>query len=86
MLAYRFFHIGTDGHIFRAVDAEFTDDAAAIAQARTQEKPNDIEVWQAKRLVARVPAHGVTDLGPPMPGGCPPRSEGATAPRSQRGR
>jgi hypothetical protein len=52
---YRVFEIGRDGHIHRPPTVlAFRSDKAAIAFAKRRLDGLDIEVWQDKRLVARL--------------------------------
>ena len=55
MLEYRFYFIKHDGQIDGpAQDYEAADDRAALVKAKQLVDGHDIEVWQAKRLVAYV--------------------------------
>lgn len=52
---YRVFEIGPDGHIHRPpVVLAFKSDKAAIAFAKRRLDGLDMEVWQEKRLIARL--------------------------------
>ena len=69
MLEYRFYLIGSDGHITAApIERRLTDDSAAMAQAKQLVNGCDVEVWQSTRMVAYVTPDG----GRPISDGEPP--------------
>jgi hypothetical protein len=52
---YRFFRIGLDGHVAGPPSEHMLpDDAAALEKAQKLSGGNDIEIWQAERLVAYI--------------------------------
>ena len=57
MATYRFFFLGSDGHITGADVADCPTDAEAVALARsTGGAHRAIEIWELKRRVERVEA------------------------------
>jgi hypothetical protein len=55
MPEYRFYSIRDDGHIAGpAVNYAAPDDRAAVKQAQSLSKTNDVEVWEGPRVVAYV--------------------------------
>ena len=55
MREYRFYTIGTDGHIDGpATDHVLPNDSAAIEEAKKLVNGHDVEIWQGPRLVAYV--------------------------------
>lgn len=54
MANYRFFFVGTDGHITGRIEQDCDDDLAAMERAGTLATSAAIEVWDAARYVGRV--------------------------------
>jgi len=52
MTDYRLYLFNGRGRIQKAVAVDCEDDREAIAQARAQRWPNQVEVWQRGRLVS----------------------------------
>jgi hypothetical protein len=50
---YRAYLIGSDGHIFEAVEVDMPDDAAAIAAAQQLVDGHDVELRQRDRKIAK---------------------------------
>jgi hypothetical protein len=53
---YRLYQIGPDGRIKSGVDLDCADDAGAIEAADRLVGENDVELWQDKRMIARLEA------------------------------
>jgi hypothetical protein len=53
---YRAYQIGPDGRIKSGADLDCADDEAAIEAAEQLVGEYDVELWQAKRMVARLEA------------------------------
>jgi hypothetical protein len=51
MSEYRAYIVGSDGHIFNAVDLECPDDAEAMKQAEQLVDGHDVELWQRARRI-----------------------------------
>jgi hypothetical protein len=59
MPAYRFFLLGTDGHVNRpAPITECPDDESAILQAKQVLERRAIEIWNFERFVTRLDPEG----------------------------
>jgi hypothetical protein len=55
MAAYRFYVLGSDGHIVQPPQVvECADDTAAIQQARQYLDGKAIEVWHSAKLITRL--------------------------------
>ncbi len=55
MPLYRFYYIGSDGHITEPPKiADFPDDRAAIKAAESQLGNKAVEVWAGPRVVAKL--------------------------------
>jgi hypothetical protein len=54
--ALRAYQIGPDGRIRSGADLDCADDEAAIEAAKQLVGEFDVELWQAKRMVARLEA------------------------------
>lgn len=59
MPQYRIYCLNQEGRFSKAFDVEAADDAAALAEARALDHPNDCEVWNGGRLVGTVPGTSV---------------------------
>lgn len=58
MVAYRLYCLDREGHINTADWIEAADDSDAIAKARDLKRNGlKCEVWQGRRLVAKLEAH-----------------------------
>lgn len=53
MSDYRAYLVGSDGHIFQAMNLYVPDDAAAIAAALQLVDGHDVELWQGARKIAK---------------------------------
>jgi hypothetical protein len=53
MSDYRACIIGSDGHIYKRVDLDASDDRAAIAAAQQLVDGHDVELWQLGRKIAK---------------------------------
>jgi hypothetical protein len=56
MPKYRAYLLGHSGQILRRLEFGADDDEAALQHVRDQSSPNDVEVWQADRIVGTVSA------------------------------
>ena len=54
---YRIFRLDASGKIIGSDVFPAEDDAVAIIIARAMESSTDRELWEAERLIARLPAH-----------------------------
>ena len=55
MAQYRAYAINTEGHIVRRFEFEAESDERAMDQARSHLDGLDIEVWEHKRVVGKLP-------------------------------
>jgi hypothetical protein len=55
MITYRIYTIGPDGHFLRIEVAEFADDKEVVEKALAEANGHDIEIWDQKRFVVRLP-------------------------------
>jgi hypothetical protein len=53
MSDYRAYIIGSDGHFYKKVDLDASDDMAAIAAAQQLVDGHDVELWQLDRKIAK---------------------------------
>jgi hypothetical protein len=53
MAVYRFYIIGSDGHLIRSVRCGCTDDRSAIKQAERMLDGYSVEIWQLERRIGR---------------------------------
>jgi hypothetical protein len=56
MPAYRIYTIGRYGHFSSAEDIECADDQEAIQKAQQAVSVCDVELWERRRLIARLPS------------------------------
>jgi hypothetical protein len=54
MTGYRFFFVGTDGHVTGRIEHDCDDDPAALDHAAKLATSSGVEVWVGARLVGRV--------------------------------
>lgn len=54
MKRYRFYFLGTDGHVVKRLDRQAADDVTALEAAIPMSAEQPIEIWQAKRRVAKL--------------------------------
>jgi hypothetical protein len=57
MSHYRAYIIGPDGHFIEAKDLDCANDTAAVEAAKKLVTVNDVEVWQADRLIMKLETH-----------------------------
>jgi hypothetical protein len=55
MPAYRIYTIGRFGHFSSAEDIECADDQEAIQKAQQAVNVCDVELWEQRRFIARLP-------------------------------
>jgi len=52
---YRFYTIEQDGHITTpSAELHLPNDAAALSEAKKLVNGHDVEIWQGKRIVAKI--------------------------------
>jgi hypothetical protein len=54
MVGYRFFFVGSSGHVTGRIENDCAHDSAALEHAETLATNSAVEVWEAARFIARV--------------------------------
>jgi len=57
MATYRIYRIGPDGHFFGIEVADCVDDEEVFQRALQAANGHDVEIWDRKRFVARIPGN-----------------------------
>jgi len=58
MLEYQLYCLDEAGKFTKAHEIEAADDADALERAKKMKLPVNCELWEHKRIVGKVPAHG----------------------------
>lgn len=54
MIHYRIYLLNEAGHVFQGLDCEVADDLEALELAMPLSRDRPVEIWQAKRCVAKL--------------------------------